>query len=1081
MHKSNPLKFLLAGALALWLAVGSLTMGQGITTSAINGFITDNQGKPVAGAAITILHEPSGTRATTISRATGQYTMSGLRVGGPYTVSVAATGDFQAVSRTGIFLDIDQSGEVSFTLNSEVVQLESVSVTADRDSTFGSDKTSNGALFDSSDINATPMIRRDVQELAVMDSRLSLTPNTSTGEFQLNAPGQNFRYNSFLVDGVQTNDAFGLNGNGFSSLRSPVPMDAIQAMSVDLSPYDVRRSGFTGALMNVVVKSGTNQLQGSVYGYYTNQDMRGENPLTKQKDTFNERTYGLTVGGPLIQDKLFYFVAYENFRREAASPTSTFDPDTVTLDLIRQKLKNDYNYELGDLHKDQIAKQQSYLAKIDWNVNSEQRLSFTYRRTDGTAPIFADNSSTSNISATTLTTNYNVAMSNHWYQQPRITDSYTLQLNSNWSPDFRTEATVAYMKYDGSPENNGTPFPELQFRAFPGKDLTSGASVTGFLYGGTERSRQLNYINTETLNASIFGEYSLDKHTLTFGVDMQNDDINNRFIQYVLGRYIFLTPTAFLQAVPVANLQQTFLYPDYTADQTSAVWSMTNYGVYLQDVWRPSSNLTLTAGVRLDNPTTNDKPLKNLSRGSPSSPLAAGVDTFFSDAGFTFEGRPVTTNTTTNDGNYTIAPRVGFNYKFDTERKTQLRGGIGVFQGRNPTVWLSNMYSNVGAASNTTTNNQAFVPAVNLQTRVIAQGVNVTDPDFVQPISLKSNLAFDHALPIGGLTLTLSTDQSWVMKAPYVVDLNLGAPAAGLSSTLPDGRSRYGSVRTGARAYYSNVLYLTDTNKGGSESYTVSLRRGMKKGWAYSLSYTNSDSTDVSPMTSSVAFSNWSGRTSTNTNENVASTSNYNTPHRVVASLAHEFDFFGRKDARTLASIVYRGQTGHNYSWTFFNDINGDGLSGSDLFYMPSAADLSSGKVVFGTTTLYPTAAAAQAAFLSYASSVGLNKYAGQIVPRNSFTSPWQDTIDLHFSQDIPLSKRYGFELYLDIINFANLLDKSWGIVDGIDFPYTRGIVTGSVNTAGTVYTYQFGNVPATQVYTETSRWQVQVGARLKF
>jgi hypothetical protein len=1074
MHKSSRLPFRLWAFLALSLTLATAVLGQGITTAAMNGLVTDKQGRPVAGAQVTIVHEPSGTRASTVTRSTGQYTMSGLRVGGPYTVSIGALGGLQATSRSDVYLNLDESADVSFRMESDVVQMEAFKITAERDTTFGSDKTSNNNTFNTDDIAATPMIRRDVQEVASLDSRLGLVPNTSTGEFQLSAPGQNFRYNSFLVDGIQTNDSFGLNGNGFSSLRSPVPMDAIQAMSIDLSPYDVRRSGFTGALINAVIKSGTNDFRGSIYGYYTNQNMRAENPLTKQKDTFNDLTYGLTFGGPIIRDKLFFFVAFENFRREAASPTSTFAPDATIMQQIIDKLKTTYNYDAGSLHKDQVAEQKAYLAKLDWNINNDHRLSFTYRRTDGSAPIFADNTSSSSISATTLTTNYNIALSNHWYQQPRITDSYTAQLNSNWTPDLRTEATVAYAKYDGSPINNGSPFPELRFQSIPGTDLNTGAAVTGFVFGGTERSRQLNFIYTKTYNASLFAEYSLDKHTITIGTDWQKDQITNRFVQYILGRYSFTSAANFLQASPIGNLQQGFLYPDYTQEQTSALFSMMNYGFYLMDAWRPTPRLTLTAGLRMDVPITHDAPLQNISRGNPASPLAVGNNTFFPTGNFEWRGRSISTNTYTNSGNSTVAPRVGFNYKFDDTNTTQIRGGAGVFQGRNPTVWLSNSYSNTGAASNTTTNNVAFNPVVSLQTRVIAQGVNITDPNFLQPVYAKGNLAVDRKLPWMGLVLTLAADRSWAMEAPYVVNLNLGAPAAGLSNTLPDGRIRYGAVRPASHAPYGDVLLLTDSASGGSESYTFGVRRPLKDHWSASVSYTRSHSTDVSPMTSSVAFSNWSGRTYTNPNENVASISNYNTPDKIVAMVAREFNFFNKKDAASLISLVYRGQTGHNYSWVYFNDINGDGLSGADLFYMPSDADISSGKVTFAT-------AAQQTAFFQYADSVGLRKYSGQVVGRNRFVGPWQSTVDLHISQNIPISKKFGLDIYFDVLNLANLFDKKMGIVDGIDFPYTRGIVNATVNSAGTQYVYTFGNVPPTQTFTETSRWQLQLGARLKF
>ena len=1109
MQRSFLKSLIIAVVTALSLTLLPSAFAQGITSAALNGLVTDSAGKAIGGAMVTVRHEPSGTVATTATRPTGQYTLSGLRVGGPYTVTIGNVGEYKGDSRPDLYLELDQSNTADFVLSSEVIKLEKFTVIGSQDTTFTSEKTSNSQSFSANEIAGTPMIRRDVQDVAIQDSRLSLTPNTSTGEYQLNAPGQNFRYNSFLVDGVQTNDAFGLNGNGFSSLRSPVPVDAIQAMSIDLSPYDVRRSGFTGALINAVIKSGTNQYHGSIYGFYTSQDLRGENPLTKKKDTFNERTFGLTGSGPLIKDKLFFFVAYENFHRTAASPASVFVPDAATLKLVTDKLMSGYNYDAGAVNADQTSDQKSYLAKLDWNISGAQRLSFTYRRTDGTSPIYADYQSFSNNSAVVngevvLSSGYQTSLSNHWYQQPRITDSYTLQLNSNWTPDFRTEAVVAYMKYNGSPKNNGAPFPELVFGSFPGTDIQTGASVTGNVFGGTERSRQYNFIDTKTLNVNLFGEYSLDKHTLTFGADMQNDDITNLFIQYLLGRYTFsmvpTSPVYFLNPAPLGTVRQAFLYglsarqattlgipqpaPDYTNAETSALFSMMNVGVYAQDVWRPTKNLTLNAGVRMDTPLMSDRPQAVRTRGNASAPTATVSTTSFAEAGYEYKGQAVTTNTTNNDGNRTIAPRIGFNYKLPTKAKAQIRGGIGVFQGRNPTVWLSNMFSNTGAASNTTPsstttppdNPVAFSPVVSLQTRVISQSVNVTDPNFKQPVSLKGNLAVDYTLPVGGLVASFNVDRAWTLQAPFVVDLNTGGVASTLSSTLPDGRYRYGSVRTTAKAIYGNVLFLTDTKNGGAESYTFALRRPMKNNWAYSISYTHSHSTEVSPMTSSVAFSNWSQRAIVNPNEDKAGISNYNTPDKIVVNVAHTFDFFNRKDTATTAAVSYRGQTGHNYSWVFYNDVNGDGNgSGAyDQFYMPSDADLTSGKVTFAV-------AAQKDAFLAYAKSVGLDKYAGQIVPRNSFVSKWQDTVDLHFSQQLPLSPKFGVEVYLDVINFANMLDKSMGIVEGVDFGYVRGIMNGVSNATGTSYAYTFGQVQPMQIYTELSRWQVQLGARIKF
>ncbi len=1053
--KNNLRKLIGLSLLSVFAALPTALFAQGLTTSSLSGIVKNETGGSVSGANVTIVHVPSGTTATTVTGDTGRFDMSGLRVGGPYSVTVKS-GALTFPEQSDIYLALDQPTSLVFSAEGNVLKLDTLKVVGSRDATFADEHTSNSTSYSAREIADLPSIRRDVQDIANTDSRMGLVPNTSTGEFQLSAPGQNYRYNSFLVDGMQTNDSFGLNGNGFSSLRSPVPIDAIESLSIDLSPYDVRRAGFTGALMNSVIKSGTNEYKGSVYMTYTDENLRGENPLTHQKDTFNDVVYGLTLGGPIVKNKLFFFVAYENFDRTFRSQTSQFNPTASQLDQIIAQAKN-FGYDPGALASDVNSKQQAYLAKLDWNINSAHRLSFTYRRTDGSAPIFADNISSASLSATTASVAYTASLSNHWYQQPRKTDSYTAQWFANWTPDFRTEVTAGYTKYDGSPKNLGDPFPEVLITGVTGSDLSTGAAVTsGSVRLGTERSRQLNAILTDTKNAAFSGEWSKANHTVIFGGDFQEDHTDNQFAQYVLGQFT-TTLTEWLKPTPSGNLRQAYLYPGYDLEDAFAIWNYRNYGAFIGDTWHVNSNLTLTGGLRLDYPEALDKPAQN-----PT----------FGQAGFTLpDGTPVTRNDTTNTGNYTIGPRVSFNYKFNTERQTQLRGGVGVFQGRNPMVWLSNAYSNNGAIASNTVNGVPFNPDVSIQTAARPQAINITDPDFKQPVVLKWNLAIDHELPWWNMVVSAGTDQSLAMQSPYVLNLNLGAPNAGLSSALPDGRIRYGANRTAAKAAFSDVFYLTDSGKGYSESYSIGIRRPMRNHWSWGVSYTHSHSTDVNPMTSSVAFSNWSGRGVYNPNENAASISNYNTPNKIVASLSREFSFFSDKRATTSITAVYRGQTGHNYSWGYFNDINGDGVAGNDLLYMPTHGDPT---VKFATPDQ-------ETAFWAFADANGLSKYAGKVVPRNAGISPWQDTLDLHISQRIPVSKRVGLEIFADMTNFANLLNKKWGIYEGVDFPYGRSVVNATVAADGSSYTYTYGNTTPKVIFSELSRWQLQFGARVTF
>lgn len=1072
MNKSA-VRNLLTGVFALCFLLTSAMFGQGATTAGLGGFVTDKGGKPIAGATVTIIHVPSGTRSVTSSNAAGQFNASGLRVGGPYTVTADASGQQQAEAKD-VFLSQGNTEEINLTMasTSEVVKLEAFSVAESRDTTFGTGKVSNSTTFTSEDITVTPVVRQDVQELANLDPRINIVENTSTGEFQLSAQGQNYRYNSFLVDGLESNDPFGLNGNGFASLRSPVPLPALEGFSVNFMPYDVRFTSFTGALLTAVTKSGTNEFRGSAEYRYTDQSMRGKNPVSDIREPLRDRTYTLTVGGPIIPNKLFFFVAYDDFRRVSAPPAQIFIPtDQNQLAQIVAKLKT-FNYDPGTFNASNIAYQKTKLAKIDWNISDQHKAKFSYRRVEGSVPQFA---------------NYNLAFttsySNYWYQAPRTSDNYVAQLDSQWTSNFHTEATAAYIKYDGSPKNNGTPFPEVNIGGITGHKTDTNTDITsGDILLGTEFSRQLNFIYTKEKLGKLYADYTWGDHKFLVGGDADKTTYTNRFVQAYNGSYTFSSLANFLNGGPIATYTDAKLFPGYTLDQAFAAWSETNYGVVAQDEWRPSSRLTVTAGLRLTYPYV------------PVAPITAAG---FSTAGFNYNGAPITQNNTTNDGNYTLAPRLSFNWEPMNDRKTAVRGGIGIFSGTNPAVWLSNAYSNAGALGRVSASNPAgttFVADPANQPAVAgnppAPVINVTDPKFKTATSLKSNLGFDHELPFLGLIATIEGTYMDTIKAPFTVSLNLKP-----TGVNPDGRIRYAGniypgyatgvtgVPTGATSAggatvvtntsFNSVLYTTDSSKGYEDDITIGFHRPMKDHWSTSLYWTHMKATEVGPQTSSVAASNFNGRAYINPNENVASNSNYSVPDKIVFALAREFDFFHNRNARTTVAMNYRAQTGHPYSWTFRGDANGDGNQSNDLFYVPTGPN--DPKVVWNSTT-------ERDAFFNFVNSTSLSKYAGQITPRNSEFSPWQKTLDLHIAQSIPIYGRAKFEIFADCVNFGNLLNKKWGVVDGIDFPYYRTVAGTTINAAGQ-YQYFFNNstVSGVPVFQDLSRYQITIGGRLTF
>jgi hypothetical protein len=1065
-----------AGACALACSITAPVFGQGVTTSGVTGFVTDKAGGPVAGATVTIVQDASGTRYTGITRSTGQYTVSGLISGGPYTVTATAPG-LPPAERKDIYLDLGATKAVDLEMSSEVVRLEAFKVSESGSETiFDSSAMGTGTNLNPKDIVEIESVRRDLQDLGNLDPRaVVMQVSPSDPAYTFSVAGQNPRNNSILVDGVSAADNFGLNSNGYAGLRNPVPLDWISSYTLQVNPYDVIYSGFLGGITDITLKDGTNEYHGSAYEIYTGTSMRGPDPvvgLLGPHEPIQEHTTGFTIGGPIIKDKLFFFLGYEAFREIAAAPVQLFNPlasptGTTEYNEIVQTLQSRYGFNPGSLNAASHTWEQNFVGKVNWNISDSQKFTFTFRHTIGDAPVFYNYTGAQETSFDTS-----------WYNSNRSDQSYTAQLNSDWShwiSNFHTEIEATYKRYNGTATLNGPKEPALTIEGVSGfSEPSNGIVTSGELFAGTYYAYQDNNIYTWEQEEHAYGDYSIGNHTFKFGAQFDRTAYTDTFIPNVIGSYTYFSVANFLAGTANTSVVETPAKGFTLGDDVSHYYLL-DISPLVQDTWKPNSQLTLVAGVRMDYPYV------------PQSPIASPL--FYSAYGFS--------NDSSMDANYVISPRFGFNYNFNTKLPTQVRGGAGLFMGQNPVVWVENSYNNAGQLNSIT----------NGVVGTAAPSFDYTDPNFKWPASWKENVAVDKALPWLGLIATAEVDLTQVEKDVLYQETNpYAAPASG-PGILPDGRIRYaGSITPGTSSqigsayvlanapagYYASVtnspttLYqnhatgavyeLTNTDKGGSQEYTIELQRPVTDHWGFSLAYTYTHATQVDPLTSSVASSNFTSEPYVNPNNNIAYHSNYSVPNKFVATATRQFDLLKRKYATTTFSAQFITETGQPYSFVFKGNADGAGITGEDLFYVPTGP---------GDPKVEWLSATEETNFFNYlASNPQLSKWAGQIAPRNSAYAPWQETLNLHAEQQIPIWRSVRVTIFGDCYNFSNLIDKHSGLVDNFNNSFYTQTIAGTGFNAKTdqyIYTFNPGTLGIPTIYSDLSRWQLQIGARLEF
>ena len=1071
------------------------------TTAAVVGRVAGADGQPVAGANVSIVHVESGSTNNLITDGAGRYSARGLRAGGPYTITISRGG--QTDRRDNVFLNLAEALTLDATLGA-TAQTITVTGRAANDR-INRSAMGAGTQISSRELETYASINRSLQDYARNDPRLAQT-DKDRGE--ISAAGQNSRYNSITIDGVRVNDTFGIEANGLPTIKQPISIDAIQAVQVNISNYDVTQQGYTGANINAVTKSGTNEFRGSVYYVYRDNDMAGDRFFRRPDryqppPNFTDSTAGFTFGGPIVKDKLFFFVNYEELKSNRNAPI--FGPIGAGLTDVgitqaqvdaARAAATAKGFDAGTFSSQGDLTVKDILVKLDWNISDNHRASLRYSKTEEAQPIFPGYSGSS------------FSLSSRNFTTEKTLESAVGQLLSDWNDHFSTEFKLSQRKYLSVPVTQSD-LPEIQL-AFTTPAPAGTGSGNRTLRFGTEETRHFNRLQTDTTNLYAAGNLRLGAHELKAGTDVENNEIFNAFVRRAKGQYTFEgadpialfignDPTAYRVQVPRAG---------FTLNDAAANLQFTNTGLFVQDTWTVNKSLSLLAGVRVDSVSTGSVPIYNA-----AAQTAFGFD-----------------NRATVDGDKLVQPRFGFNYRFDEvdNRRMQARGGFGLFQGSAAVVWLANPYQNTGtvvsdfSCSGTgATRCPADLFTANPTNPATVPGAAAANVDFLapgtsQPSVYKANFAIDTELA-NGLVIGAELLHTRVKKGMAYRHLNLG----NATTTAPDGRQQFWNaggrnpacydgnatpLSTGACATnaanpeqrpisrflnnraYADVTVIESTDKGRGNALTVSLAQNLRNwGLQWNAAYTRTSATEVSPLTSSTANSQWANRAAYNPNDAVEANSSSTIRNRVNASANWSRAFVGKY--RTTVGMFYEGRSGRPYSWTFNNDMNGDGIGGNDLLYVPSGPG--SGEVLFRLPgqTVAASGAAAETKFWGIVdNNESLSDARGGVVSRNSGHSRFTHNFDVRLSQEVPgfLPKHKGVVSF-DILNFGNLLNKEWGRIDEMGFSDgSGGHVRKWVNYAGTengktVYSVNDPFDFTTKNNRGESAWALQITAKYEF
>lgn len=1052
-----------------------------VTTSSLSGQVTDDSGETLPGATVIAVHVPSGTQYACITNENGRYFIQGMRPGGPYTITYSFVGLNNEVFND-VQLSLGEDAKYNAQLKANTTELKEVVVVGENK--FDANKTGAGSRVTNEDIQNLPSISHSVADAARLNPQITISQSGA-----MSFAGTSNRYNSFQVDGAMNNDVFGLTesgSNGGMAGAQPISMETIEQIQVSVAPFDVRQSGFTGGSVNAVTKSGTNNFHGTIYANWLNESLIGNNytlmngkKCEKYQDELEYRL-GATVGGPIIKNKVFFFANFETSDKEypdnfsIGSSASKIDAAKAN-ELL--SILQDKGYTGSFASKDNYTKSNKAGLKLDFNIGTRHKASISWRMLD--AKSLRYNSSASNLNASDYLMDYSSK-----------THTFTAELQSRFNDKLSNEFKTSYVRVRDSRDPFGR-FPMIQIE-------NVGDGTVNF---GTERSSGANGLDQDMFTITDNFTWYKGNHTITFGTHNEFYKFANLFIQDICGTYNFQSPDLFIKFVKdgektaivddkEVNTLYRFRYGAANLDVTGdpmwkAKFGAGQIGFYVQDKWAVTSDIDITYGIRMDIPLFFDEPAEN-----------ELFNQFAEEKGWDLK-----TNHKLNSSPM-WSPRLGFRWEINGNRNYVLRGGVGVFTGRIPFVWLSNNFSKTGihlsSYDTKSTTDLAFITDPNGQSansdklKSGSQEINVFSNDFKFAQSLRYNLAFDFAL--GGIDWTAewlySQSINDIIYYNYALEEDGGKNLTDVIKGNDFDDRIYMKKITNGTPFY-NIYVLDNTNCGHTYSLSFSGKKKFNFGLSLTAGYTLTNSKALNSGTSSVAASNYNyNYTHRNPNYPEYANTAYNFPHRVTASVTYAKEY--ATHWKSTVSLIYTGTSGAPFSVYYDGDLNGDGSNANDLLYIPTDAEID--KMPFLSYTDEKTGKsytpeqqnANMKEWLSH--EYYLKDHRGEYYERYCANEEFENHFDFHFAQQYKFNagkRTHTIEFSFDILNISNMFSSEWGrygsAAGGYSY-YKPVTVTYDKKTKQNYYQFLHnGNYNMRSYSDYYSRWRGQIGLKYIF